>query len=196
MLITCKNCNTIFSIDQSKLTSNNQKVKCSVCSNVWIVSQKNEEINLNKNTRKNLSNNFLKTILVLGFLFIVVILGISQKNILSAQLPFIKNIYISLGFNVGPNINALEIVNLKTNYHNNYLRIYGEIKNNTSLKSHASLIFIKIYDSKNNLLKEIKVRPDNKFIEPKNNINFFYQSDFKGPNKIKIKVQLSSDLVF
>ena len=67
MLITCNKCNTIFSIDQSKLTSNNQKVKCSVCSNVWIVSQKNEEINLNQNNRKNLSNNFLKAILLLGF---------------------------------------------------------------------------------------------------------------------------------
>ncbi len=38
MLITCHNCETVFQIDKTKIDSNGQQVRCSVCAHVWTVS--------------------------------------------------------------------------------------------------------------------------------------------------------------
>ena len=42
MLITCHNCETIFQIEKSKIDSQGQQVRCSVCAHVWTVSPDTE----------------------------------------------------------------------------------------------------------------------------------------------------------
>ncbi len=191
MLLTCKKCDTIFSIDQKKITSKYQKVRCSVCANIWVIKDKNYDHSIDEhNVQKDFKS--FKFLIVLIFLITFFSGTFIYRNIVTAQFPELISVFNYLGLKIEPDLRILKLQNIKINYENNIIRIYGELANKHSFKTHASSVQIIIYDKNDLIIKKLDIEPENRLINSNDYTEFFVQFDFEGPDVTKVLINTSS----
>lgn len=187
MLLTCENCETIFRIEAAHLKTPGQKVRCSVCKHVWapeVADDEPEEPQLLKE-----SMGILRLpVLICAILIAIVSLLSFNRGLITAYVPSAINLFDMSGLVIRPDLDKLEVRDLKANYAGDTLRISGMLANKTGWRIHAAPMQLTINDDDGVVLHTQMIAPSNRFIEGNQEVDFFIQLTIEGTKQAEISV--------
>ena len=174
MLLTCENCETIFRIESAHLKTAGQKVRCSVCKHVWapeVADDSPQETPLMRD-----AFGVLRTPLVICATLIVLFSLLSfNRGLITAYMPSTIGLFDISGLVIRPDVEKLEVRELKANYAGDTLRVSGLLANKSSFRAHAAPMRLTINDDEGVLLFTKVIRPNEAFIDGNGATDFFIQ---------------------
>ena len=188
MLLTCENCETIFRIEAAQLSKAGQKVRCSVCKHVWapeIEDSPSAETPLIRESLGVLKKPLIICAVIVAFFS----LASFNRDVISAYVPATIDLYDMTGLTIRPNVNQLEVRDLKASFQGDTLRISGQLANLASLRTHAAPLQLSILDEDGVVLHSQRLNPSNLFIEGYGQSDFFIQLTIEDAQQAEIRVE-------
>lgn len=165
MILTCKECNTYFSVADSLIGANGTKVRCSICKFVWTAKLHQEEkpkrstTNLIKPAIEHKQIKFIwfsKTSSILTLLLLIsnfLIFFVFSSQIIPHKFPKLTSIYEKMGLIINPNLILDEISIEKVGKINDYdLILKGVVFNNSPNLVKLPKIKLSLLDKDKNFL--------------------------------------------
>ena len=188
MLLTCENCETIFRIEAAQLSKAGQQVRCSVCKHVWAPEVEDVPPAEAPLIRESLSV-LKKPLLICGVIVAFFTLASFNRDVISAYVPATIGIYDMTGLQIRPNIEQLEVRDLKASFQGDTLRISGQLANLGSLRTHAAPLQLSILDQDGVVLHSQRLMPSAVFIEGYGQSDFFIQLTIDDAEQAEIRVE-------
>ena len=188
MLLTCENCETIFRIEAAQLSKAGQQVRCSVCKHVWAPEVEDTPPAEAPLIRESLSV-LKKPLLICGVIVAFFTLASFNRDVISAYVPATIGIYDMTGLQIRPNIEQLEVRDLKASFQGDTLRISGQLANLGSLRTHAAPLQLSILDQDGVVLHSQRLMPSAVFIEGYGQSDFFIQLTIDDAEQAEIRVE-------
>ncbi|MCH1516732.1 MAG: zinc-ribbon domain-containing protein [Alphaproteobacteria bacterium] len=187
MLLTCEKCETIFRIEETMLTDEQQRVRCSVCAHVWEPPRNKPIVSDNELITETASRLRVPTILLLTIMLVSTGLYMF-RGLVTAQVPELIAPFEFLGVDVGPDISSLSVQNLKADYQGNLLRIRGSVINTASFRAHAAPLQVTIFGEDKTMLATQRILPDDRFIDAGGMTEFFLQVEVENAAAADVRV--------
>ena len=187
MLLTCEKCETIFRIEETMLTDEQQRVRCSVCAHVWEPPRNKPIVSDNELITETASRLRVPTILLLTILLVSTGLYMF-RGLVTAHVPELIAPFEFLGVDVGPDISSLSVQNLKADYQGNLLRIRGSVINTASFRAHAAPLQVTIIGEDKTMLATQRILPDDRFIDAGGMTEFFLQVEVENAAAADVRV--------
>ena len=187
MLLTCEKCETIFRIEETMLTDEQQRVRCSVCAHVWEPPRNKPIISDNELITETASRLRVPTILLLTIMLVSTGLYMF-RGLVTAQVPKLIAPFEFLGVDVGPDISSLSVQNLKADYQGNLLRIRGSVINTASFRAHAAPLQVTVIGEDKTMLATQRILPDDRFIDAGVMTEFFLQVEVENAAAADVRV--------
>ena len=190
MLLTCPNCETIFRVDSQSIRAEGQTVRCSVCSHVWFTLPPNSSARTAKRgTGAGKTWKLVRVPLICGIVLAGLLAGaISQRVILTAYLPGLIPTFDVVGLTIRPQIDRLEVVDLQADHAGDNLRLRGQLRNTSGVRTHAADLLVTVTGPNGTVLNEKVLKPDDRFIEPGAATPFFAQMTVEKSDEATITV--------
>ena len=187
MLLTCEKCQTIFRIEETMLTEEQQRVRCSVCAHIWVPPR--DKLALPDNALITETASRLRMPAFLLMLIILVSTALYMfRGPVTAQVPELIAPFELVGLGVGPDISSLSVRDLKADYHGNLLRVRGSVINNGSFRAHAAPLLVTIVDENEAVLATERILPDDRFINSGGKTEFFLQIEVDNASTADVRV--------
>ena len=187
MLLTCEKCETIFRIEETMLTDEQQRVRCSVCAHVWEPPRNKPIVSDNELITETASRLRVPTILLLTIMLVSTGLYMF-RGLVTAQVPELIAPFEFLGVDVGPDISSLSVQNLKADYQGNLLRIRGSVINTASFRAHAAPLQVTVIGEDKTILTTQRILPDDRFIDAGGMTEFFLQVEVENAAAADVRV--------
>lgn len=187
MLLTCEKCETIFRIEETMLTDEQQRVRCSVCAHVWEPPRNKPIVSDNELITETASRLRVPTILLLTIMLVSTGLYMF-RGLVTAQVPELIAPFEFLGVDVGPDISSLSVQNLKADYQGNLLRIRGSVINTASFRAHAAPLQVTVIGKDKTMLATQRILPDDRFIDAGGMTEFFLQVEVENAAAAGVRV--------
>ena len=187
MLLTCEKCETIFRIEETMLTDEQQRVRCSVCAHVWEPPRNKPIVSDNELITETASRLRVPTILLLTIMLVSTGLYMF-RGFVTAQVPELIAPFEFLGVDVGPDISSLSVQNLKADYQGNLLRIRGSVINTASFRAHAAPLQVTVIGEDKTMLATQRILPDDRFIDAGGMTEFFLQVEVENAAASDVRV--------
>jgi predicted Zn finger-like uncharacterized protein len=187
MLLTCEKCETIFRIEETMLTDEQQRVRCSVCAHVWEPPRNKPIVSDNELITETASRLRVPTILLLTIMLVSTGLYMF-RGLVTAQVPELIAPFEFLGVDVGPDISSLSVQNLKADYQGNLLRIRGSVINTASFRAHAAPLQVTVIGGDKTILATQRILPDDRFIDAAGTTEFFLQVEVENAAAADVRV--------
>lgn len=187
MLLTCENCETIFRIEAAHLKTPGQKVRCSVCKHVWAPEVTDDEPEEPQLLRESMGVLRLPVLICAILIAIVSVLSFN-RGVITAYVPSVINLYDMSGLVIRPNLDKLEVRDLKAKYAGDTLRISGMLANKSSWRIHAAPMQLTINDDDGVVLHRQMIAPNDRFIEGHQATDFFIQLTIEGTKQAEISL--------
>ena len=187
MLLTCEKCETIFRIEETMLTDEQQRVRCSVCAHVWEPPRNKPIVSDNELITETASRLRMPTILLLTIMLVSTGLYMF-RGLVTAQVPELIAPFEFLGVDVGPDISSLSVQNLKADYQGNLLRIRGSVINTASFRAHAAPLQVTVIGEDKTMLATQRILPDDRFIDAGGMTEFFLQVEVENAAATDVRV--------
>ncbi|MDC3286543.1 zinc-ribbon domain-containing protein [Alphaproteobacteria bacterium] len=187
MLLTCQKCETIFRIEETVFTEEQQRVRCSVCSHVWEPSRYKPIISDNGLITETASRLRTPTLILIVMMLFTSGLYMFRGTV-TAQVPELIVPFEFFGLDVRPDISSLSVQNLKADYHGNLLRIRGSIINTASFRAHASPLQVTVIGENKTMLATQRILPDERFIDAGGMTEFFLQVEVENAAAADVRV--------
>jgi predicted Zn finger-like uncharacterized protein len=187
MLLTCEKCETIFRIEETMLTDEQQRVRCSVCAHVWEPPRNKPIVSDNELITETASRLRVPTILLLTIMLVSTGLYMF-RGLVTAQVPELIAPFEFLGVDVGPDISSLSVQNLKADYQGNLLRIRGSVINTASFRAHAAPLQVTVIGEDKTMLARKRILPDDRFIDAGGMTEFFLQVEVENAAAADVRV--------
>ena len=187
MLLTCEKCETIFRIEETMLTDEQQRVRCSVCAHVWEPPRNKPIVSDNELITETASRLRVPTILLLTIMLVSTGLYMF-RGLVTAQVPELIAPFEFLGVDVGPDISSLSVQNLKADYQGNLLRIRGSVINTASFRAHAAPLQVTVIGEDKTMLATKRILPDDRFIDAGGMTEFFLQVEVENAAAADVRV--------
>ena len=187
MLLTCEKCETIFRIEETMLTDEQQRVRCSVCAHVWEPPRNKPIVSDNELITETASRLRVPTILLLTIMLVSTGLYMF-RGLVTAQVPELIAPFEFLGVDVGPDISSLSVQNLKADYQGNLLRIRGSVINTASFRAHAAPLQVTVIGKDKTMLATQRILPDDRFIDAGGMTEFFLQVEVENAAASDVRV--------
>ena len=187
MLLTCEKCETIFRIEETMLTDEQQRVRCSVCAHVWEPPRNKPIVSDNELITETASRLRVPTILLLTIMLVSTGLYMF-RGLVTAQVPELIAPFEFLGVDVGPDISSLSVQNLKADYQGNLLRIRGSVINTASFRAHAAPLQVTVIGEDKTMLATQRILPDDRFIDAGGMTEFFLQVEVENAAAADVRV--------
>ena len=187
MLLTCEKCETIFRIEETMLTDEQQRVRCSVCAHVWEPPRNKPIVSDNELITETASRLRVPTILLLTIMLVSTGLYMF-RSLVTAQVPELIAPFEFLGVDVGPDISSLSVQNLKADYQGNLLRIRGSVINTASFRAHAAPLQVTVIGKDKTMLATQRILPDDRFIDAGGMTEFFLQVEVENAAAADVRV--------
>jgi predicted Zn finger-like uncharacterized protein len=187
MLLTCEKCETIFRIEETMLTDEQQRVRCSVCTHVWEPPRNKPTVSDNELITETVSRLRVPTILLLTIMLVSTGLYMF-RGLVTAQVPELIAPFEFLGVDVGPDISSLSVQNLKADYQGNLLRIRGSVINTASFRAHAAPLQVTVIGEDKTMLATQRILPDDRFIDAGGMTEFFLQVEVENAAAADVRV--------
>ena len=187
MLLTCEKCETIFRIEETMLTDEQQRVRCSVCAHVWEPPRNKPIVSDNELITETASRLRVPTILLLTIMLVSTGLYMF-RGLVTAQVPELIAPFEFLGVDVGPDISSLLVQNLKADYQGNLLRIRGSVINTASFRAHAAPLQVTVIGEDKTMLATQRILPDDRFIDAGGMTEFFLQVEVENAAAADVRV--------
>ena len=187
MLLTCEKCETIFRIEETMLTDEQQRVRCSVCAHVWEPPRNKPIVSDNELITETASRLRVPTILLLTIMLVSTGLYMF-RGLVTAQVPELIAPFEFLGVDVGPDISSLSVQNLKADYQGNLLRIRGSVINTASFRAHAAPLQVTVIGKDKTMLATQRILPDDRFIDAGGMTEFFLQVEVENAAAADVRV--------
>ena len=188
MLLTCENCETIFRIEAAQLTKAGQQVRCSVCKHVWA-----PELNDTPATEPPLIRDSLgvlkKPLIICAVIVGLFSLASFNRDVISSYVPATISLYDMIGLTIRPNIDQLEVRDLKASFQGDTLRISGQLANLGSLRTHAAPLQLSILDQDGVVLHSQRLNPSTAFLDGYGQSDFFIQLTIDDAKQAEILVE-------
>ena len=188
MLLTCENCETIFRIEAAQLTKAGQQVRCSVCKHVWA-----PELNDTLATEPPLIRDSLgvlkKPLIICAVIVGLFSLASFNRDVISSYVPATISLYDMIGLTIRPNIDQLEVRDLKASFQGDTLRISGQLANLGSLRTHAAPLQLSILDQDGVVLHSQRLNPSTAFLDGYGQSDFFIQLTIDDAKQAEIRVE-------
>ena len=188
MLLTCENCETIFRIEAAQLTKAGQQVRCSVCKHVWA-----PELNDTPATEPPLIRDSLgvlkKPLIICAVIVGLFSLASFNRDVISSYVPATISLYDMIGLTIRPNIDQLEVRDLKASFQGDTLRISGQLANLGSLRTHAAPLQLSILDQDGVVLHSQRLNPSTAFLDGYGQSDFFIQLTIDDAKQAEIRVE-------
>ena len=188
MLLTCENCETIFRIEAAQLTKAGQQVRCSVCKHVWA-----PELNDTPATEPPLIRDSLgvlkKPLIICAVIVGLFSLASFNRDVISSYVPATISLYDMIGLTIRPNIDQLEVRDLKASFQGDTLRISGQLSNLGSLRTHAAPLQLSILDQDGVVLHSQRLNPSTAFLDGYGQSDFFIQLTIDDAKQAEIRVE-------
>ena len=188
MLLTCENCETIFRIEAAQLSKAGQQVRCSVCKHVWAPEIEDAPPAEAPLIRESLSI-LKKPLLICGVIVAFFTLASFNRDVISAYVPATIGVYDMTGLKIRPNIEQLEVRDLKASFQGDTLRISGQLANLGSLRTHAAPLQLSILDQDGVVLHSQRLMPSAVFIDGYGQSDFFIQLTIDDAEQAEIRVE-------
>ena len=188
MLLTCENCETIFRIEAAQLSKAGQQVRCSVCKHVWAPEIDDTPIADAPLIRDSLGI-LKKPLLICGVIVALFSLASFNRDVISAYVPATIGIYDMTGLKIRPNIDQLEVRDLKASFQGDTLRISGQLANLSSLRTHAAPLQLSILDEDGVVLHSQRLEPSAMFLEGYGQSDFFIQLTIDDAEQAEIRIE-------
>ena len=187
MLLTCENCETIFRIESAHLQTAGQKVRCSVCKHVWAPEVADDEPAEPPLLRESLGVLRLPLLICAIIISLVTVLSFNRA-IITAYVPSTINLFDMSGLVIRPELDKLEVRDLKANYQGDTLRISGFLANKSSFRTHAAPLRLTINDDDGVVLHTQLLQPTDAFIDGNHSTDFFIQLTIEETSQAEISV--------
>lgn len=187
MLLTCENCETIFRIESAHLKTEGQKVRCSVCKHVWAPEVTEDEPADTQLLRESLGVLRLPIAICAIVIALVAMLSINRA-VITSYVPATINLFDMSGLVIRPELDKLEVRDLKANYQGDTLRISGLLANKSSLRTHAAPLRLTINDDDGVVLHTQLLQPTDDFIDGNQSTDFFIQLTIEETKQAEISV--------
>ena len=187
MLLTCENCETIFRIESAHLKTAGQKVRCSVCKHVWSPEVADDEPAEPQLLRESLGVLRLPLAICAVVIALFTVLSFNRA-VITAYVPATINLFDMSGLVIRPELNKLEVRDLKANYQGDTLRISGFLANRSSLRTHAAPLRLTINDDDGVVLHTQMLQPTDDFIDGQKSTDFFIQLTIDETEQAEISV--------
>jgi predicted Zn finger-like uncharacterized protein len=187
MLLTCEKCETIFRIEETMLTDEQQRVRCSVCAHVWEPPRNKPIVSDNELITETASRLRVPTILLLTIMLVSTGLYMF-RGLVTAQVPELIAPFEFLGVDVSPDISSLSVQNLKADYQGNLLRIRGSVINTASFRAHAAPLQVTVIGEDKTMLARKRILPDDRFIDAGGMTEFFLQVEVENAAAADVRV--------
>jgi predicted Zn finger-like uncharacterized protein len=187
MLLTCEKCETIFRIEETMLTDEQQRVRCSVCAHVWEPPRNKPIVSDNELITETASRLRVPTILLLTIMLVSTGLYMF-RGLVTAHVPELIAPFEFLGVDVGPDISSLSVQNLKADYQGNLLRIRGSVINTASFRAHAAPLQVTVIGKDKTMLATQRILPDDRFIDAGGMTEFFLQVEVENAAAAGVRV--------
>jgi len=188
MLLTCANRETIFRIEAAQLTKAGQQVRCSVCKHVWA-----PELNDTPATEPPLIRDSLgvlkKPLIICAVIVGLFSLASFNRDVISSYVPATISLYDMIGLTIRPNIDQLEVRDLKASFQGDTLRISGQLANLGSLRTHAAPLQLSILDQDGVVLHSQRLNPSTAFLDGYGQSDFFIQLTIDDAKQAEIRVE-------
>lgn len=187
MLLTCENCETIFRIESAHLKTAGQKVRCSVCKHVWAPEVADDEPVDPPLLRESMS--VLRLPLAICAIVIAFVMVLSfNRAVITSYVPAAINLFDMSGLVIRPELEKLEVRDLKANYQGDTLRISGFLANKSRLRTHAAPLRLTIHDDDGVVLHTQMLQPADAFIDGNQRTDFFVQISIEETKQAEISV--------
>lgn len=187
MLLTCENCETIFRIESAQLKTPGQQVRCSVCKHVWapqIVAEDPAEPQLIRE-----SMGVLRWPLVIcAFVIAAVMLTSFNRGIITAYLPSLVPAFDMTGLVIRPDLERLEVQDLKASYAGDVLRVSGLLANTSNFRTHAAPLQLTISDDDGVVLHSQRIIPTDAIIQGAQTTDFFIQLEIEQTSQAEVSL--------
>lgn len=187
MLLTCENCETIFRIESAMVRTPGQKVRCSVCKHVWA-----PEIAADESAEAPVIKEAISLLrLPVVICAIVILLGSLlsyNRGLITAYLPVTITLFDTSGLVIRPDLEKLEIRDLKANYAGDTLRLSGLLANKSAFRTHAAPMRLTINDDDGVVLFTQVIQPNEAFIEGGDTSDFFLQVTIENTKQAEISI--------
>ena len=187
MLLTCENCETIFRIESAQLKTPGQQVRCSVCKHVWAPDVGAEDPVEPRLIRESFSILRWPVILCAALVLCVSLLSFN-RGVITAYVPSTIGIFDMTGLAIRPDLDKLEIRDLKASYAGDTLRISGFLANISGLRTHAAPLQLTISDADGVMLHTQRMQPSQAFIEAGEATDLFLQITIEETEQAEITV--------
>ena len=187
MLLTCENCETIFRIESAQLKAPNQKVRCSVCKYVWA-----PDVDDNAPTDPQfVKDSFLvlrMPMLICAIVIFVVSVMSFNRGVISAYVPSTIGLFDMTGLEIRPEIDQLEVRDLKANVSGDTLRISGLLANKSQFRAHAAPLQVTVSDKDGVVILTKRLLPNDAFITGNGTTDFFAQMTIDETAQAEVRV--------
>ena len=192
MLLTCEKCQTIFRIEETMLTEEQQRVRCSVCAHIWVPPRDKPALPDNALITETASRLRMPAFLLMLIILVATALYMFRGPV-TAQVPELIAPFELIGLGVKPEISLLAVSDLKADYHGNLLRVRGSVINSGSFRAHAAPLLVTIIDENGAVLATERILPDDRFINSGGKTEFFLQIEVENASTAGVRVVLLSE---
>ncbi len=135
MLITCENCQAVYSIIDKVIGENGRMVKCAKCNHTWMVNLKKHEVvqeTPSKSVVLQVNNSNIKALKILSSLLCIAICLVSLLAFhdFFSEFPLLKQVYEKIGIY---NNDGINLTNFSYKIKDENLLITGEMSNNSGI---------------------------------------------------------------
>jgi predicted Zn finger-like uncharacterized protein len=220
MIITCPSCYTKYNIDQGKLASKNNKVRCSKCGYSWVVefeaqniSMKNSEeanqnnIRIDYSKLGNISGNYEPEMLpvvveaqtpiwatVMPFVFaflIAMTLMIIARDTWVNKYSNLHKIYDTINM---PSTEGLELDKVVVNFKDQTASVSGYIKNVLNIKRSSPNVKLILSDDKGKTISTEIIHTIDKSIPSGGSSSFYFKLEFIPKNAIHLTLVVTNKI--
>ena len=215
MLLTCPHCTTIFRVDADLTPQVGQSVRCSICHHIWIASPVSPfasqpvvqsadggvagsplrsvtALSVDRNRMKHLWKPFLVAVLAASLTGGV----ITNRDIITAYLPFLINGFDRIGLSIRPVVAQLQVAELNASYVGDTMRLSGGLRNIGMWRTHAADIRVTVRGPDGMIMQEMVIRPDDDVIEPQAESGFFVQLAVEAGHEAHVTVTPLANRVY
>ncbi len=163
MLLTCPHCETIFRVDRPAIKAGGRKVRCSVCSNVWL-AQPSSADNAAPKTAAPKTAAPKNIISVAAFMVVLaallMVLATMNRNFIAANAPWTAGLWNVIGMAATPQLEKLEVIQLSGTRLRDTIRVTGALTNRSDWAVLAPSLLLTVRDGTGTVLGQKMITLD------------------------------------
>ena len=121
---------------------------------------------------------------------------ITNRDIITAYLPFLINGFDRIGLSIRPVVAQLQVAELNANYVGDTMRLSGGLRNIGMWRTHAADIRVTVRGADGMIMQEMVIRPDDDVIEPQAESGFFVQLAVEAGHEAHVTVTPLANRVY